>query len=76
MVSITSDASGNESPSRMRLVTARDAVEIAAIRVPYVTDSVSSFESEPPTVEEMHLRIEGTLERYPWLICVERRKLL
>ena len=44
MVSITSDASGNESPSRMRLATARDADEIAAIRVPYVTDSVSSFE--------------------------------
>ena len=76
MVSITSDASGKESPSRMRLATALDAEEIAAICVPYVTDSVISFESEPPPAEEMHLRIEATLERYPWLICVERRKLL
>ena len=71
---ITSDASDNNgSPSSIRLATERDAEEIAAIYAPNVTDTIISFESEPPTADEMRLRIEGTLERYPWLICGERR---
>jgi L-amino acid N-acyltransferase YncA len=73
---ITSDASGNGSPSSIRLATERDAEEIAAIYAPNVTDTIISFESEPPTADEMRLRIEGTLERYPWLVCEHRGRLL
>jgi L-amino acid N-acyltransferase YncA len=73
---ITSDASGNGSPSSIRLATERDAEEIAAIYAPNVTDTIISFESEPPTADEMRLRIEGTLERYPWLVCEYRGRLL
>jgi L-amino acid N-acyltransferase YncA len=73
---ITSDASGNGSPSSIRLATERDAEEIAAIYAPNVTDTIISFESEPPTADEMRLRIEGTLERYPWLVCERRGQVL
>jgi L-amino acid N-acyltransferase YncA len=73
---ITSDASGNGSPSSIRLATEHDAEEIAAIYAPNVTDTIISFESEPPTADEMRLRIEGTLERYPWLVCERRGRVL
>jgi L-amino acid N-acyltransferase YncA len=73
---ITSDTSGNGSPSSIRLATERDAEEIAAIYAPNVTDTIISFESEPPTADEMRLRIEGTLERYPWLVCERRGRVL
>ena len=73
---ITSDTSGNGSPWSIRLATERDAEEIAAIYAPNVTDTIISFESEPPTADEMRLRIEGTLDRYPWLVCERRGRVL
>ena len=69
MGGITSDASGNGSPATIRLATEGDAEEIAAIYAPNVTDTVISFELEPPTPDEMRRRIEVTLQRYPWLVC-------
>lgn len=72
---ITSDASGNGSPSSIRLATERDAEQVAAIYAPNVTGSIISFEAEPPSADEMRRRIEATLERYPWLVC-ERRGLV
>jgi L-amino acid N-acyltransferase YncA len=73
---ITSDTSGNGSSSTIRLATERDAVQVAAIYAPNVTDSIISFEMEPPTADEMRRRIEGTLQRYPWLICERRGRVL
>ncbi len=66
---ITNEASGNGSPAIIRLATERDAEQIAAIYAPNVTDTIISFEFEPPTAHEMRRRIEATLERYPWLVC-------
>jgi L-amino acid N-acyltransferase YncA len=71
----TSDASGNGSPS-IRLATEHDAKQIAAIYAPNVTDTVISFEFEPPSVDEMRQRIEVTLQRYPWLVCERQGRLL
>src|SRR5919199_3326619 len=68
-----SDASGNGSPAISRLATERDAEQIAAIYAPNVTETIISFELEPPDAEEMRRRITGTLERFPWLVC-EREK--
>ena len=73
---ITSGASGNGSPSSIRLATERDAEEIAAIYAPNVTDTIISFELEPPSAEEMRRRIEGTLERFPWLVCERQGRVL
>jgi phosphinothricin acetyltransferase len=71
-----SDASGNGSPSSIRLATERDAEQIAAIYAPNVTDSIVSFESEPPTAHQMRRRIENTLQRYPWLVCERQGRVL
>jgi L-amino acid N-acyltransferase YncA len=73
---ITSDASGNGSPATIRLATERDAEQIAALYAPYVTDTVISFESEPPTADEMRRRIRDTLERYPWVVCERQGRVL
>ena len=73
---ITSDASGNGSPTSIRLATERDAEQVAAIYAPNVTDSIISFESEPPSADEMRRRIEGTLERFPWLVCERHGRVL
>jgi phosphinothricin acetyltransferase len=73
---ITSDASGNGSPTSIRLATERDSEQVAAIYAPNVTDSIISFESEPPSADEMRRRIEETLERYPWLVCERHGRVL
>ena len=73
---IMGDASGDGSPSSIRLATARDAGPVAAIYAPNVTETVISFESEPPDEDEMRRRIEATLGRYPWLVCERRGRVL
>ena len=74
---ITSDASDNNgSPSSIRLATERDAEQVAAIYAPNVTDSIISFELEPPTAHQMRRRIQDTLQRYPWLVCERQGRVL
>src|ERR671916_3326472 len=74
---ITSDASDNNgSPSSIRLATERDAEQVAAIYAPNVTDSIISFELEPPTAHQMRRRIQDTLQRYPWLVCERQGRIL
>lgn len=73
---MTNDASGNGSPPSIRLVTERDAGPVAAVYAPSVTDTVISFESEPPDADEMRRRIRVTLQRYPWLVCERRGRVL
>lgn len=53
----------------IRLATPDDAAQIRDIYVPAVLDSATSFEYEPPSVEEMRHRIEAVLGKgYPWLV--------
>lgn len=54
----------------IRPATAADAGAIAAVYAPYVTDSVISFETEPPDADEM-LRRMNSPPRLPWLVAVE-----
>jgi L-amino acid N-acyltransferase YncA len=51
----------------IRLATADDAEQIAAIYAPFVTGTAVSFEAEPPDAEEMARRIAATIVAYPWL---------
>jgi phosphinothricin acetyltransferase len=46
------------------------ADEIAAIYSPIVSSTVISFETEPPSPEEMARRIEVTLAQHPWLVAL------
>lgn len=47
----------------------RDAAAIAEIYAPFVESSATSFETEPPSAEEMRRRIAETTVAYPWLVC-------
>ncbi len=52
----------------IREATAEDAREVAAIYAPLVTDSIISFEEEPPSPEEMAARISAS---HVWLVAEE-----
>jgi phosphinothricin acetyltransferase len=56
---------------QIRLATPDDAAAVLAIYAPVVTDTAISFETEPPTVDEMRARIEATLRHYPWLVALD-----
>lgn len=53
----------------IRLATAADAQEIAAIYSPFVLETPVSFEQEPPDAKEMASRIDVVLANHPWLVC-------
>lgn len=53
----------------VRDASVADAASCAAIYAPYVTDTVVSFELEPPTVEEMAERIEAVVDTHAWLVA-------
>jgi phosphinothricin acetyltransferase len=54
----------------IRLATAADGPAIAAIYAPSVTDRITSFELEAPDGAEMARRVEKTIARTPWLVCM------
>lgn len=54
---------------RIRPAEARDAQQIAAIYMPFVTTSAISFESTPPSPEEMARRMDAHQGYYPWLVA-------
>ncbi len=54
--------------SVIRAAQIADAPAIAAIYAPYVRDTTISFESAPPTADEILARMQSTRGRYPWLV--------
>ncbi len=54
---------------QLRLATPADGAVVAAVYAPFVTDSVVSFEAEPPSGAEMAARIERVVARTPWLVA-------
>jgi phosphinothricin acetyltransferase len=52
----------------IRRVELRDAAAIRDIYAPFVSDSATSFEVEPPDVRTMEQRIRELWERFPWLV--------
>jgi len=59
----------NIGPPSIRMAHPTDAAAVLAIYAPVVRDTVTSFELEPPAVDEFRGRIEKTLETHPWLIA-------
>jgi L-amino acid N-acyltransferase YncA len=55
-------------PARVRRATAADAAACVEIYRPYVLDTVITFETEVPTVEEMAERIGDALVMHEWLV--------
>ncbi len=52
----------------IRLATPDDADRCLEIYLPFVTNSATSFETEPPGSADMRRRIADTLQSYPWLV--------
>ncbi|HKI43899.1 MAG TPA: arsinothricin resistance N-acetyltransferase ArsN1 family B [Balneolales bacterium] len=53
----------------IRLAKPGDAGDIAAIYAPFVRNTATSFELEPPDEEEFRKRLFNTLTKWPWLVC-------
>ena len=53
----------------IRSATAADAPAILSIYAPIVRDTIISFETEVPTVQEMADRIATTLKTHPYLVA-------
>lgn len=56
---------------KIRIATADDAAAVQGIYAPVVAETAISFETEPPSVEEMRHRILATLRQYPWLVALD-----
>jgi L-amino acid N-acyltransferase YncA len=55
----------------IRPATVDDAAEVQAIYAPIVRDTVISFETEIPSVDEMRARITDKIRTLPWLIGLD-----
>lgn len=55
----------------VRQARAADAARCAAIYAPYVERTAISFELEPPSAEEMLMRVRRAQERHDWLVVEE-----
>lgn len=54
---------------KIRAATAADAPAILSIYAPIVRDTIISFETEVPSVEEIADRIDTTVKTYPYLLA-------
>jgi phosphinothricin acetyltransferase len=62
-------------PRTIRLATPDDARQIQEIYAPYCATPIS-FETEPPSVEEVRGRLTKVLGQYPWLLCANGAEVL
>jgi phosphinothricin acetyltransferase len=60
----------------IRLASEADAAQILEIYAPLCRETPISFETEPPSLEEMRRRIAAILPSYPWLVCEEDGSIL
>lgn len=58
------------------MATVDDAEAIQKIYSPFVTETSVSFETIPPSVDEMAQRISTTLQRTPWLVCEQDGRVM
>jgi L-amino acid N-acyltransferase YncA len=62
-------------PPTFRLATLDDAKQVQTIYAPYCYTPIS-FESEPPSVEEIRGRMAKVLSHDPWLLCEDGGEVL
>jgi phosphinothricin acetyltransferase len=53
---------------KIRDATPADGAACAAIYAPYVTETAISFETVPPTPDQMAARITATLQTHAWVV--------
>jgi L-amino acid N-acyltransferase YncA len=62
------DAASVDDSLRVRDATPDDAAACAAIYAPYVLETAITFETDPPSAEQMAARIATAAERHAWLV--------
>ncbi|MGD1057610.1 MAG: N-acetyltransferase family protein [Solirubrobacteraceae bacterium] len=55
----------------VRDASERDAAACAGVYAPYVTDTAITFESDPPSAEDMAKRIDAAQRSHAWLVLEE-----
>jgi L-amino acid N-acyltransferase YncA len=60
----------------IRLAAESDAEQILEIYAPFCRDTPVSFETQPPTLEEIRHRIAKILKSHPWLVCEDSGLIL
>lgn len=60
----------------IRPVSEMDVATILNIYAPYITDTVITFETEVPTIEDFTERILNIKEEYPYLVCEVEGKVV
>jgi phosphinothricin acetyltransferase len=56
-------------PGKIRLAREDDAAAVQAIYAPYVRETAISFETEPPSVDEMLARMQRVMAKHAGLVC-------
>lgn len=56
----------------LRAATPADAQALLAIYAPYVVTNAVSFESVPPTLDEMRARIAAAGDLHPWIVACDQ----
>lgn len=67
---------GRSSPPLVRSATVADAAACAAIYGPYVTDTAISFETVPPSPEQMAERIATALRSRAWIVLEDEGRVV
>jgi L-amino acid N-acyltransferase YncA len=73
---VASAALGPAGGAVVRDASAADAAACAAIYAPYVTGTAITFETEPPSTEEMAVRIETAARSYAWLVLEQQGRVV
>ena len=60
----------------IRIATEADAAALLQIYAPYVENTAITFEYEVPTEQEFAKRIKHTLEKYPYIVALEDKKIV
>ena len=60
----------------IRVARSEDVEEIQAIYAPIVLNTAISFEEAVPSVEQMRERIATTLQTYPYLVAVQKGRVV
>ena len=60
----------------IRLINETDTQAVLDIYKYYVDHTIISFEYEAPTLEEYSQRIKTNTEKYPWVVCLCKNKII
>ena len=69
-------AENSENSVRIRLAAPDDAEALLRIYAPYVLKTGVTFEYEVPSEEIFRARIEGVLEKYPYLVACDGERIV